>query len=363
MSFLISAAGIIFGFGLVIFVHEFGHFIVAKKSGVKVDRFSFGLGPEMVGFQWGETRYCIAWIPLGGEVRMAGEMELEDAADAKPKDPREFFALPWYRRIPIVVAGPAMNYVLSFVLFAAIAFVAGVPKPATEARVGDLASDFPAAQAGLLPGDLFLSMDGEPVQTWKSMAERIHVSAGKTLSLEVQRGTSTFTVHLTPREADGRGLIGITPATVHERLGFLASLANGAEQCWGWSKMTLVYLGQKIVKREKPELSGPVGIASVVAKAAKSGWADYFFLISLISVGIGLFNLFPIPMLDGGHLAFYLWEGIARRPAPKKVVQFANTAGMAVLLSIFIFATFADIKRLRAPKSEAAVSAADAPAK
>src|SRR5688500_15946758 len=121
MSFLIGAIGVVFGFGLVIFVHEFGHFIVAKKSGVKVDRFSFGLGPEMVGFQWGETRYCIAWIPLGGEVRMAGEMELEDAAAApRPRDPREFFALSWYRRIPIVLAGPAMNYVLAFLIFSAL---------------------------------------------------------------------------------------------------------------------------------------------------------------------------------------------------------------------------------------------------
>jgi regulator of sigma E protease len=352
MSFLIPALGVLFAFGLVIFVHEFGHFIVAKKSGVKVDRFSFGLGPEMVGFQWGETRYCLAWIPLGGEVRMAGEMELEDAvAAAKPRDPREFFALPWYRRIPIVVAGPAMNYVLSFFLFALIAFAWGVPKPSPEARVGDLAAGFPAAQAGLEPGDLFLSIDGAPLADWPSMAAVIHKSAGKPLTLEVRRGEKTFSVTLTPREEGGRGLIGVTPATVQEKQPFGASLALGARQCWMWSKTTLVYLGQKIARREKLELSGPVGIATVVAKATRSGLADYLFLIALVSVGIGLFNLFPIPMLDGGHLAFFLWEGLFRKPAPKKLVQAANMTGLALLLSIFVFATYSDIKRLRTPTS------------
>lgn len=355
MSFLFSAVAILFGFGLVIFVHEFGHFIVAKKSGVRVERFSFGLGPEMVGFQWGETRYCIAWIPLGGEVRMTGEMELEDAVAApKPRDPREFFALPWYRRLPIVVAGPAMNYVLAFIIFALIAFFAGVPTASPEARVGELAEGFPAAQAGLQPGDLFLSMDGAPVSGWKSMAERIHASAGKPVALQVKRGEETLSITVTPRGEDGRGLIGITPATVQEKLGFGAALSRGVWQCWAYSKMTLLYLGDKIVKREKPDLSGPVGIASVVAKAAKSGVVDYFLLIALISVGIGLFNLFPIPMLDGGHFAFYLWEGIARRPAPRKVVQAANTAGMALLLSIFVFATYGDIKRLREKPDAAA---------
>lgn len=352
MSFLIGAAGVIFGFGLVIFVHEFGHFIVAKKTGVKVDRFSFGLGPEMIGFQWGETRYCLAWIPLGGEVRMAGEMELEDAAEStKPRDPREFFAQPWYRRIPIVVAGPAMNYVLSFFLFAGMAFVWGVPQLSPDPIVGDLAEGFPAAVSGLKPGDRFLSIDGAPVADWKSMAEKIHGAAGKALSVEVRRGEETLKLSVTPKDEGGKGLIGITPATVQERLGFFASLARGAQQCWGWSKLTLTYLGEKIVRREKPELSGPVGIASVVAKAAKSGLPDYLFLIALISVGIGLFNLFPIPMLDGGHLAFFLWEGIFRRPPGRRLVQAANTAGLALLLSIFVFATYGDIKRLRKPAS------------
>ena len=152
MAFLISALGVVFAFGIVVFVHEFGHFIVAKKSGVKVDRFSFGLGPEMFGFQWGETRYCVAWIPLGGEVRMAGEME-PGGDPALIKDSREFYAKPWYRRIPIVVAGPAMNYVLAYVLFSFVFLLWGQPKPSSEPVVGDVVEAFPAQAAGLLAGD------------------------------------------------------------------------------------------------------------------------------------------------------------------------------------------------------------------
>ncbi len=352
MSFLMGALSVIFAFGLVIFVHEFGHFIVAKKTGVKVERFSFGLGPELFGFQWGETRYCLAWIPLGGEVRMAGEMDPEDAAGAPvPKDPREFFAQPWYRRIPIVLAGPAMNYVLAFFLFSLVAFIWGIPVPSSEPVVGDLAENFPAAVAGIQPGDRFLSIDGAAVSDWKSVADRIHAAAGKPLALKVQRNDKTLSFKITPLEdkASGHGLIGVTPATVHQKLGPLDSMGRGAQQTWGWTRMTLTYLGQKIVRREKVELSGPVGIASVITKAAKSGLMDYLLLIALISVGVGLFNVFPIPMLDGGHMAFYLWEGIFRRPMPRRIVQAFHMVGTAVLLSIFAFATYNDIQHLRTP--------------
>jgi regulator of sigma E protease len=354
MSFLFGALSVVLAFGIVIFVHEFGHFIVAKKTGVKVERFSFGLGPEMIGFQWGETRYCLAWIPLGGEVRMAGEMPKDEAAPA-PKDPREFFALPWYRRIPIVVAGPAMNYVLAFVLFSVVAFVWGVAVPTSEPVVGDVAEGFPAAAAGVQPGDRILSIDGAAAADWKSVADKIHASAGKTLTLQLKRGDKTVPVKVVPVEdkAGARGLIGVTPATVHQSLSVFDSMTRGAQQTWGWTRMTLGYIADRIRLHEKVELSGPVGIATVVAKAAKSGPMDYLLLIALISVGVGLFNIFPIPMLDGGHMAFYIWEGIFRKPLNRRVMDLANTVGLAALLSIFLFATYNDIQRMRAPAAPA----------
>lgn len=352
ISFLLGSASVLIAFGLVIFVHEFGHFIVAKKTGVKVDRFSFGLGPELFGFTWGETRYCVAWIPLGGEVRMAGEMD-PGAERTVPRDPREFFAKPWYRRIPIVVAGPAMNYALAFLLFSLVFFVWGNPSLSTEAVIGDLAEGFPAQTAGLRPGDRVLSIDGVAVAQWKELALAIHDRAERPVRLDVQRTENGKTsvamrVQLTPRRdpATGHGLIGITPLTIYEKMGLFGSLRMGAFQTVFWSVHTLDYLKERIVRREKPELSGPVGIAAVISKSARSGMQDYIFLIAMISLGIGLFNLFPIPMLDGGHLMFYLIEGLVRRPVSRRIVQTANAVGLSVLLGILIFATYSDIQRL-----------------
>ncbi len=352
MSFLISALGILVVFGLVIFIHEFGHFIVAKKSGVKVERFSFGLGPEIVGFQWGETRYVLAWIPLGGEVRMAGEQDWEEGdrnAPPKAKDPRDFFAQPWHRRVAVVLAGPAMNYVLAFVLFSLVALRWGDPRPSSEPVIGELVAGYPAQAAGLQPGDRVLSVAGEPVATWEDLAKRIHGFPDQAVNLEVQRKEERLTFSVTPRRDRQRqvGLIGIAPATVYERVGVLGALNRGVRQTVGWSLFTLKYLGHKAAEREKPDLAGPIGIASVVAKATKSGMQDFLYLIALISVGIGLFNLFPIPLLDGGHLMFYLWEGITRRPATRKVMQMANVFGLTVLLGILFFATYSDIQRMR----------------
>lgn len=355
MSFLISALAIILVFGIVIFVHEFGHFIVAKKSGVKVERFSFGLGPEAVGFQWGETRYCLAWIPLGGEVRMAGEAEFEEGESdtPKPRDPRDFFAQPWYKRVPIVLAGPAMNYVLAVVVFALGAMIWGNPQPTQEAVIGDMIEGYPAHAAGLKPGDRVLSLNGESVQSWQELAQKIHALPEKQAVILVQRGVETPSITVVPRWDDSHkvGLIGISPAMVHVPVGFWASWKQGVQQSIGLSVFTLRYLGEKIWKREKPDLSGPIGIATVIAKATREGMPYLLFLIGLISVGIGLFNLFPIPLLDGGHLMFYLWEGVTRKPVSKRVMARANAVGLSLLLFVLVFATYSDIQRLRGPKN------------
>ncbi|MBK8574858.1 MAG: RIP metalloprotease RseP [Elusimicrobia bacterium] len=349
MGFLISVLGVAFAFGIVVFVHEFGHFIVAKKSGVRVDRFSFGLGPELFGFQWGETRYCVAWIPLGGEVRMAGEMEPGGDPGAV-KDSREFYAKPWYRRIPIVVAGPAMNYVLSYCLFSFVFLLWGQPKPSLEPVVGELVDAYPAQRAGLMTGDRIQSVNETPVTTWAEVADKIHLNPETPVRLSVMRNGGTvldFVVTPVRAPTSGQGLIGISPIVLYASLPLGDALVAGAQQTVFWTKHTLTYLGDKIVNREKPELSGPIGIANIISKSTQSGIQDYLFLIALISLGIGLFNLFPIPMLDGGHLVFFLWEGIFRKPVSRRVVQAANMVGLSLLLGILVFATFSDVQRLR----------------
>jgi regulator of sigma E protease len=185
------------------------------------------------------------------------------------------------------------------------------------------------------------------------------------LKLSVVRGADTLPLTVKPvREPSSqRGLIGIAPSSLTVEVGFFESLERGVKQCWLWSALTVKYLGEKIMKREKPELSGPIGIASVVAKAAHSSAQDFWTLIALISVGIGLFNIFPIPMLDGGHLVFYLWEGLTKRPVTQKVMAMANAVGLSVLLGILVFATYSDIQRIRVGRQmEKDVQPAQAPA-
>lgn len=366
MNYLLYAAGIAFAFGLVIFVHEFGHFIVAKKSGVKVERFSFGLGPEMIGFQWGETRYCIAWLPLGGEVRMAGEMVTEDGKPAAP-DPlvdhsRDFFQQPWYRRIAIAFAGPFMNYVLAIVLFFAILTIWGEPNQTNKTEIGEVVAGMPAEKAGLQKGDRVLSVQGAPVEDFAKVAEAIHARPGLETQVVFTRNGAEQTVTLVPqveKEGSKTGLIGIRPADpVVERseIGVLPAAKKAAWQCWNISAFTLYYLGQKISARERPDMAGPLGIGQVIVKAVKSGAEDFFYLIGLLSVAIGLFNLFPVPMLDGGHVLYYLIEGLRGKPLSQKVMAKANMVGLAMLLGLLVFATANDIQRFRKPDAPSATT-------
>jgi regulator of sigma E protease len=359
MQSLLSILGVLLGFGVVIFVHEMGHFLVAKKMNMKVDRFSFGLGPEAIGFQWGETRYCLAWIPLGGEVRLAGEMPGEETNPQEAHDPRAFFAQPWYKRVPVVLAGPAMNYVWSTLIFAFVIGFWGEPIVSQAPVIGGLLSGMPAQAAGLKTEDRLLKIDGAPISNWNEAAEMIRHHPGQTLDVKIRRGSKELELNLTPRRdatRGGVGIVGITPKTEFVHVPAPQALWKGVQQTFYWNLFTLRYLKDKIVHHERPDISGPLGIAQVVAKAAHAGWEDFLFLIGMISVGVGLFNLFPIPLLDGGHLAFYLIEGIMRKPLKPRSIQMANAVGLSLILALLLFATYNDIERLRSASAPTAAA-------
>jgi regulator of sigma E protease len=358
-------AGIAFAFGMVIFFHEFGHFMVAKKSGVKVERFSFGLGPEMIGFKWGETRYCIAWLPLGGEVRMAGEL-IEEDPDAQPEttEPvapaefiedtsRHFFSQPWHRRVLIALAGPAMNYVLAALIFFGMLLIWGESIQTNKTQVGLVVAGMPADKAGIQSGDRIVSIQGQPVDDFMAVAEKIHERPNLETVIDFTRDGKPMSLTVVPDEKSKK--IGIAPAEpniVRQKIGLLGAAKKSVWQCWNISYFTVYYLGQKIVAHERPDVAGPLGIGQVIVKAVKSGPEDFFYLIALISVAIGLFNLFPIPMLDGGHVLYYVIEGFRGRPLSMKVMGKANAVGMAFLLGLLVFATFNDIQRFRGPKQQ-----------
>ncbi len=352
---MLSAIGILFAFGIVIFVHEFGHFIVAKKSGVKVERFSFGLGPEMFGFKWGETRYCVAWLPLGGEVRMAGEMVESDGnvkvePSSQEDTSRHFFSQPWYRRVLIAFAGPFMNYVLAILIFFTMLMYWGEAVQTNKTEIGEVMAGMPADKAGLQKGDRVVSVQGEPVDDFISLASKIHVRPDMATDIAFVRAGQEMKVSIIPQRPEGKGpgLIGIKPAepiVERNKLGPIDATKKAVWQCWNISAFTVYSLYNAVKERQKIDVAGPLGIGQVISKAVKSGMEDYLYLIAMISVAIGLFNLFPIPMLDGGHVLYYVIEGIRGKPLSMKVMGKANVVGLALLLSLLVFATFNDIQR------------------
>ncbi|HCC46775.1 MAG TPA: RIP metalloprotease RseP [Elusimicrobia bacterium] len=355
---ILSIIAVLFTFGLVIFLHEFGHFIVCRLTGIRVEAFSFGFGPELYGRTSGPTRYSIRAIPLGGYVKPAGE-SIDEVSGA----PDEYFAKPWYARFAVVLAGPVMNYLLAFVLFSGVILLVGEPRPSTAPVIGDLSQGYPADLAGLKAGDRILKVDGTPVADWPAMAAIIYGKLEKNITLTYERAGGEATVKLKTRKAPdggGRGVIGISPGVEYASVPVLKGLAMGAHQCWYWTNFTVQTLKSNIVKREKPDLAGPIGIVNIVSKAAHTGVADFFFLIGLISVAVGFFNLLPIPLLDGGWMILYLFEGISRRKLTGDIMKYVNGAGMVMLLGILLFATYNDIMRIvtsRAAKKAAAAQA------
>ncbi len=354
---IISILAVLFTFGLVIFLHEFGHFLVCKLSGIRVEAFSFGFGPELLGRTRGDTRYSLRAIPLGGYVKPAGE-SLDEVSGA----PDEYFAKPWYIRLGVVFAGPFMNYLLAFVLFSGVILFVGEPVFSDQPVIGDLSQGYPAEEAGLKTGDRVLKLDGVAVETWAAMADKIYGKTEKELLVTYSRAGAEASVKLKTRKApdgSGRGVIGIAPATVYVRKPFFKGLDMALHQCWYFTAITVKTLASNIYHRQKPDLAGPIGIVTLVSKVAHTGLTESVLLAGIISVAVGFFNLLPIPLLDGGWILLFLFEGVFRRKVTENVMKYVNGAGIAVLLSIMLFATYSDIMRVitaRAAKKAAAQS-------
>lgn len=347
---ILSLIAVIFTFGIVITLHEFGHFILCKLLKVKVEEFSFGFGKPIFSKQIGETLYAIRWIPLGGYVKPKGE----DITEVKGDDD-EYFSKKWYERILIVLAGPAMNYFLSFVIFFFVIYFVGKPVPSDKAIIGNLAPNYPAQIAGLKEGDKIVKINSQKITSWQEMSKYIHESPEKEIEIEYVRDNKTYKVKLKPvKSPDGRGLIGIGPVAEYKHVGVLKAINYSLYQLWYWTSFTVETLARNIYKMEKPDVAGPIGIITIVAKAAHSDFADFMFLVGLISIAVGFFNLLPLPLLDGGHAVLYFFEGLFRKKLTPNIIKYVNSTGIALLLSILIFATYNDIMRIYHAKKEKA---------
>jgi len=341
-------------FGLIVFVHELGHFSLAKLVGVGVERFSLGFGPKLVGRTVGETEYLISAVPLGGYVKMVGEETGEEIA---PEDiPRSFPHQSLLSRFLIVAAGPCANIVTAFVLFG-LAFASfGIPVAVDEARVGGIVPDSPAQQAGLQPGDGIMSIAGSRVHTWEDMAEHIRSSGGAELSLQVRRADSPqpLEVVVSPElrqgmDQDGREryAIGIMPDTRLEPVSVGRAVVLGAEQTWAISVLIVQTVGQLLQgKVSTKELGGPILIAQVAGQQAQRGLSYLLHFTAVINVNLAIFNLLPIPILDGGHLLFLFIELLIGRPPSLRSREMALRVGFVVIISLVVLVFYNDIARL-----------------
>ena len=340
---LISIIAVVLTFGLVIFFHELGHFLMCKWNKIKVETFAFGFGPSLKKWKKGDTEYQINIIPLGGFVKAAGD----NLQETKGK-PYEYFSKPWYTRFMVALSGPIMNYIVAFILFALVIFFRGIPVYSDKSVIGEMMEGYPAQAAGLQVGDKITELNGKKIDSWQAMSRVIHSSPEKSLKVKYLRDGKESTILLTPKEdpANQVGVMGISPTVEFKHIGLFKSIAAGGHQCYYWTSYSIVTLAKTLYHKKKPDIAGPLGIVHIIGKTAKKGIADLVFLVALISVAIGFFNLFPIPILDGGHMLLYLLEGISRKKISEKVMVIANSVGIVILLFIFVFATFNDIMRI-----------------
>jgi len=357
----------LFVLSIVVFFHELGHFLVARWCGVRVLVFSIGFGPEIVGFNDRHgTRWKIAAIPLGGYVRFFGDENAASVPDQAAiaamttAEAREsFFHKSVSRRAAIVAAGPIANFILAIVIFATVAMTFG--KQIISARVDTVRPASAALAAGFRAGDLVVSIDGRAIESFTDMQRIVSGSAERTLEIVVDRGGALVTLKAVPKleEIKDRfnnthriGVLGIERSTAPgdvrtERVSPGQAIVEGVEQTWFVIERTMSYLAGVIVGRESADqLGGPARIAQVAGQMASLGILPIINLAAVLSVSIGLLNLFPIPLLDGGHLLFYAVEAIRGRPLSDRAQEVGFRIGLAIVLMLMIFATFNDILRL-----------------
>ena len=356
LDFLPDAVRTIIAFlvvlGVLIFFHELGHYLAARWRRVHVDAFSIGFGRSIV--SWRDkrgTEWKLAWIPLGGYVKLHGQSPLDDTpeADRVLERPGEtFHDKPVRDRAIIVVAGPVANFLLAILLFAGLFATHGMPRGlATISAVGPGSA---AEQAGMAPGDIILSLDGQRITRFDQVQRHIQPRAGQEVQVRVDRDGRELTLSATPSaaargDAAPVGVLGIQGGRAQfERLGPVDALWAGTVQTADVSWQTLVGIGEILVgTRSAKELGGPIRIAEVSGEAATLGIVPLVNLMALLSVSLALINLFPIPLLDGGHLMFYAAEAIRGRPLPPRALEYGFRAGFAVLICLFLFATWNDI--------------------
>ena len=349
---------------VLVYVHEWGHYWVARKNGVRVEVFSIGFGPEVYGWtNEAGTRWKISAIPLGGYVKMLGQSDLPSDEEGEQPLSEEEQAVSFQnktlaQRAAIVVAGPLANFIFAIVLFAGLIMTVGTPRH--YAGVGNILPDSAAAEARLEVGDRIIDIDGQEVVWFSDLVRIVSANPGVPLKITVLRGKEELTLAATPKvqkrtDKDGNpveiGLLGVRfdpEQAEYERQNPLQAVWLGARQTFALTTNILSYLGEMIVgDRSAEELGGPLKIAKLSGQMAQGGFDNLIFFMAALSVNLGLINLFPIPLLDGGHLLFMAAEAIRGRPLDERTQEYGFRFGLILVLILMVFATWNDLVDLR----------------
>nr|WP_281354724.1 RIP metalloprotease RseP [Roseospira navarrensis] len=349
-------------FTVVVFVHEMGHFLVARWNGVRVEVFSIGFGPELFGFndRYG-TRWKVAALPLGGYVKFFGDADASsattDSRDLTDEEKRvSFHHKSVWQRIAIVFAGPAANLIFAIMVFSAVYLTVG--QMVTPPVVSEVMPDSAAEQAGLQSGDRIVAIDGREISRFEEIQHLVPLANGATMTLTVRRDGETLGLEVTPTiqeitdsfgETRKQAVLGITASTSEDdliRLGPLDSVGAAFSQAYGLTEATVISIGQMISgERGTEDLGGPIRIAEMSGQVAELGVVSLILFTAFLSVNLGLINLLPIPVLDGGHLVFYGIEAVRGRPVNEQAQEYGFRLGLVIVVGLMIFVTWNDIVR------------------
>ncbi|HXF48786.1 MAG TPA: RIP metalloprotease RseP [Verrucomicrobiae bacterium] len=343
----------IFVLGLLVFVHELGHFLAAKRAGVRVERFSLGFPPKLIGKKIGETEYMISWLPLGGYVKLAGESLDEEESN----QPYSLQVKPAWVKAIIFAAGPLMNFLTAFLLLWGVFYVSGdVEIDKSKIVIGTVAPGSPAERAGIKPGDIIFSLNGERIGRFDSLAEKIYSLPGQAVELAWVSGNDTLRKTLVTMKEESYnekgekifvGRVGIQQAFSRKPVGFFTAGERAGITTVAFTGQVVRFV-KGLFTREfsLKSVGGPVFISKIAGQEASRGFSSLLFFTALLSVNLALLNLFPIPALDGGHLLFLAIEGIIRRPISVKARAIVTQIGFGLLLLLIVFVTYNDVMRL-----------------
>lgn len=350
-NIIYSVGAALIGLGLLIVIHEYGHFLVARLSGVGVVTFSVGFGPKVWVRKKGETEYALSAFPLGGYVKMVGEDPDEQVPQHEVE--KSFAHKGLLKRSAIVAAGPGFNLLLAVVLLMIVYFFSGVPVLST--RIGSLESGAPAELAGLRKGDQIVAVNGRAVDAWDELSRTIRESQGAPLQFQIDRDGERLSLTVQPVKKSTRNLFGEELETWVIGIGSQISIEKGNpgqavvrafQQTYEYSKLTLLALYKMVTGDVSPRnLGGPIMIAQMAGQQAQEGFGNFLAFLAVLSINLGVLNLLPVPVLDGGHLLFFLVEAVIGRPVAVRHRERAQQVGIFLLMLLMVYAFYNDIAR------------------